>query len=251
MEDIREPLARLTVDLRGSLGGAFVGMFLFGSHASGRPTAASDIDVALIVADAGALEANRVAQETLSRSILRGEPVSLSVETYSRFKYLLESGDPFAWVICLEGVVLSDPSGLLVALKSQAIDGEIPVARERVLTHLEQKAREHGQKAVERLYDALCEAQLASMAAAQHAALAALPSLVHHMDVVCSSSWPWLEEHIPPGTDPESLRTLSVAHKRARIHDHTYPGRELVAMLEKIGVWSPSSVPKPSAEEQS
>lgn len=235
-----DSLDHLFFDVHAALGGAFIGAFLFGSHARGSARPSSDIDLALIVSELSATEAHELAKGVLARSPLARDPVALSVETYPRLKYLLESGDPFAWVICLEGKLLRDPLGLLDALRRRAVNGDIAIDPQRTMKHLRSKAEKHGRRAVERLYDALGEAQLAAMAVAQEAALIDRkpPS---GEDLVGAADWTLLESRLTTYPHLDALGALTVAHKLCREEVEGHPGRDLINLLRVIGVWPPDS----------
>lgn len=226
-------------DLKGVLGGHLLGALIFGSHANGTARDDSDIDLAIILYDTGAGEAQKEVFRAFSGSKLNSGNVSLSVETYSRLRDFLRLGDPFAWVVCCNGIILKDCDELLNGLQQEcrSVSSNREVAP--IVSYLQSKSRLHYAQALQSLWQCLSNLQLCTMAAAQAAVLQRATGTVRDEELLPLSDWKHLKESLQTTSatsqQVEAVEELILAHKRARGNSSEYLGKEIVNCLRTAG----------------
>lgn len=228
-------VTRFLQDLGGALGNGFVGAIVFGSWANGKASGESDLDLAVIVADADAERSRREVFHALRVNEVDQRNVSLSVETYLRLKEFIALGDPFAWVVCRQGVVVYDERGRLAALRNECADRAERFDRQAVAAYLRQKGDNHLAHAMQGMTQILSNIQLSMMAYAQAAMVSASPGKLTADEVVQSADWGVVRTALSKTSLNEDelalVEQLVMAHKRARAKE-SFPGCDLANGLE-------------------
>jgi predicted nucleotidyltransferase len=249
-----QTITRFLQDLGGALGDRFVGAIVFGSWATGKASGGSDLDLAVIVADADAERSRREVFHALRVNEVDQRNVSLSVETYLRLKEFIALGDPFAWVVCRQGVVVHDERGRLAVLRHECSERAERFDRQVVAAYLKQKGENHLAHAMQGITQILSNIQLSMMAYAQAAMVSASPGKLAADELVQSADWEVLRTALSKTALSEDelamVEQLVMAHKRARAKEG-FPGCDLASGLESASkAWRRilQQGPTPSAE---
>lgn len=105
-DEVRAALAILAERLRSLLGFSLARLVLYGSRARGDADPDSDIDVAVIVRDAGPRERDRILEAVADVELETGVPLSTLVLSTSAYDQLLKRERRIALDIESEGVAL-------------------------------------------------------------------------------------------------------------------------------------------------
>lgn len=234
-----EQVTQLLRDIEGALGDQLVGVIMFGSWSNGKADQDSDLDLAVIVADAAAEQNRQVVLRVLGASRVDQSTLSLSIESYMRIKEFLKLGDPFAWVVCAEGTILKDRSELLSELQLTCKAAHIRLESVTVSRYLRSKSRNHHELAMQAFQRFLSSIQLSVMAGAQAVATDRFGRTVGPDDLVALAAWENLKQALvkasanPP--EIEKVEWLINAHKQVRKDNADFVGRELMDMVRDVG----------------
>jgi len=240
-DELPVPVLQFIRDLEGALGDQLIGATVFGSWANGRRDPnRSDLDVAVIVGDAAG-EQNRegVFRVLSTNPLVDRSSFSLSVESYIRLKEFLRLGDPFAWVVCSEGVIVKDRSGLLSDLQRQCRSVQESVDAAAASGYLHEKSRTHYALAMQAFQEFLANIQLSVMAGAQAVAAQRSQGRLNSKTLADMARWDHLKEKLSQAgataQEVESIEQLVVAHKLARTETEYFAGKEAIDLVRRAG----------------
>lgn len=241
--ELPQAVQQFIQDLDGALGDSLVGIVLFGSLARGAGKADSDIDLAVVVTDVDAERSRQEVFRVFGASGASPDAVALSVESYMRLKEFLKVGDPFAWVVCSEGIILKDRVELIAKLQLHCRSAEGTREVAPTVAYLEGKSRMHYAQAMQSFWQCLSNLQLCTMAAAQAVAVQHPKRDVPEKDLAGLGDWGRLKDTLQQTTatrrEIEAAERLILAHKQARTNAAEYMGRDLVEALRTVGeLWS-------------
>lgn len=251
-ETVSEKLAPFLRDVDGALGADFLGAILFGSHASRKAHAESDVDLAVVVADLNADRSRNEVHRAFNESGLNPRDVALNVESYRRIKDFLRLGDPFAWTVITEGKILAERSGLLSRLKDESPQllhaSQTPAA---VSQYLFGKCSSHYDLAMDAFRQFLSHAQISVMAGAQ-ASVAKSQQKIAPQDLTKLSDWNYLKGLLvglgATRQEIESAEALTLAHKKLRQPDGAALGKDILEKMQTVGeLWRRLSSQHPDA----
>jgi predicted nucleotidyltransferase len=237
--DLPENVTQFVRNLDGALGDRLIGAVLFGSYARNEAGEESDIDLAVIVADADGEHSRQEVFRVLGLSGVDPKEVSLSVETYMRLKDFLRRGDPFAWVVCREGVILRERNELLTDIQKQCQSSEEGLDVSMVAGYLQNKSVTHYTQAMQAFQQFLSNIQLSTMAGAQAVAVQQAKGKIKETKLVPMADWEHLKGMLQQTSatkrEIEALQQLIEAHKQARKDGAEFVGRELMETIRVAG----------------
>lgn len=232
-------LKPLIDDLVVGLGDRLVGVLLYGSWANNSANEESDVDLAVIIADADADRSRSEVFRIFYQAVEKPEQISLSVETFLRMRHFLEAGDPFAWTVCLEGQVLIERNTFLTDLKEKHINSDGLLDREKTVTYLRQKSTIHYQQSMHAFHSFLSNLQLSIMAGAQAVAVENVTDTNSGQKLVPLSSWEVLHDVLKQigvsNDELSAMRTLVYGHKEFRLKSGSSEISNILNLVAIVG----------------
>jgi len=252
--NLPEPVKCFLNDLVGALGDQFIGAILFGSRAKNTAENTSDIDVAVIISDLWVEQNRQLVLRTLGTSSIDRNIFSLSIESYLRLKEFIKIGDPFAWVVCTEGIILKDRAGLLAALQKDCRNLKKQTSVRELVVYLHSKSQNHYEQARQTFQQFLSNMQLCLMAGAQAVAADRLVSTLAGTDLVAMASWENLKTILVRAgvsqNDIELIERLILAQKHLRIGQEDYIGKEIMDLSQNLTNTIYKMLPQESNEKR-
>lgn len=239
-EDVGQVVEFFLRELSGAVGDRIIGAILFGSHARKSSNDLSDIDIAIVVTDLNVEATQRAVVDLRARDEEQLSRISASVETYSRLKQFLEWGDPFAWVVCTDGVIVADSENLLDSLQKACREHPKNFERPQLRSYLWNKCSSHHQQALQALDTFFTNIQLSVMAGAQALAVQSNPDPIGSKNLVKWAEWSQLVQDIEERTSRAeigAMESLIDAKKQLRL-DEESPFQQVFKLLNTTStVW--------------
>lgn len=237
--ELPEALCDFLGDVKGAVGNSYVGSIIYGSIVTGAYTETSDIDVAVIVADLHGEPCRQQIFRTLAASSVDQTMVSLSVETYLRFKEYLHKGDPFAWVVCHGGAIHDERDNLLSGLQQQCRTLLDVPESQLVSDYLRSKSSNHYAQAMQAFHQCLSHLQLSVMAGAQACVSKQQGHALNKDNLIDLSKWTKLKQGLQQmgasRREVESAEQLIMAYKQVRKDSDHVIGHDILEKIQTMG----------------
>jgi hypothetical protein len=229
-------MAELVRTLEGALGASLIGVVTYESPLCSEGNKEEDVGILVVLADTGLGEAREISLGVWGAHPDSRDSGVFNVESYLRMLEHIRVGDPSAWFVCCNGIVLSDRFGLLAEMQSTCRSKLQDVPPESLVAYLRQKSALHQRLADQTLRQFLLHLQILSLASAQAACIDTAGRVPLSMgDMVDLGFWEKTKNQLikSGATRPEieAVEQLLMASTQYRKNDANLPLQELMRKI--------------------